>query len=368
MAAGAIIGWATAPDRGGQFVHHRAASLMTAVAQPPLFAHRTPAGQPPRPTLVVVVDTEEEFDWDAPFSRQATGVTAMRHIDRAQRLCDAAGVVPTYVIDYPVATQTAGYEALADWARAGRCAIGAHLHPWVTPPYDEPVTGPNSFTCNLPPALQRAKLTELCAAITANTGVTPTVFKAGRYGVGPALVDAFADTGITTDVSVNPCMDFTAEAGPDFTGFDSSPFWIDRARGLLEVPCTQGFVGWARARGLRLRRAAESLKALRAPGILARAGAVNRVMLSPEGNTFDEMRALTRALAADGLTLFSLTFHSPSVVPGHTPYVRSEADLHGFLSCLERFFQFFFGELGGVASTPERIRRDLLGAPVSTHV
>lgn len=341
---------------------------MTAVAHSPLFAARTPADQPVRPTLVVVVDTEEEFDWDAPFSRQATSVTAMRHIDRAQRLCDAAGVVPTYVIDYPVATQREGHEALADWARAGRCAIGAHLHPWVTPPYDEPVSGPNSFASNLPPALQRAKLTNLCAAIAAHTAVTPTVFKAGRYGIGPHLIDAFADLGLTTDLSVNPCMDFTADAGPDFTGFDSRPFWIDRPGGLLEVPCTQGFIGWARGQGLRLRRAAESLKALRAPGILSKAGAVNQVMLSPEGNTFEEMCALTRALAADGLTLFSLTFHSPSVVPGHTPYVRSEADLRDFLSCIERFFHFFFGELGGTSSTPERIRRDLLGAPVSTHV
>ena len=33
-----------------------------------------PASEPP--TLFVVVDTEEEFDWSAPFSRQNTSVTA----------------------------------------------------------------------------------------------------------------------------------------------------------------------------------------------------------------------------------------------------------------------------------------------------
>lgn len=343
-------------------------STDTAVTPAALFPRRRPSAQPARPTLAVVVDTEEEFDWDAPFSRQSTGVSAMRHIDRAQTVCQRYGLVPTYVIDYPVATQAEGYESLAAWAKDGTCAIGAHLHPWVNPPYDEPVSGPSSFTCNLPPDLQVKKLRELCGAIASHTGVTPTVFKAGRYGVGPHLVDAFPGVGLQIDVSVNPVMDFRDVAGPDFSAFDSTPFWIDQAAGLLEVPCTHGFTGWARAGGVPLRRAAESLTALKAPGILNRLGALNRVMLSPEGNTVDEMIALTRALVADGLTFFSCTFHSPSVAPGHTPYVRSDADLQSFLSGLERYFEFFFGELGGTPSTPERFRRDLLGTPSPAHV
>src|SRR5687768_14349661 len=109
-----------------------------------LFVDRSPAALPARPTLMVVVDTEEEFDWSAPFSRDATSVTAMRHIDRAQRLCESAGVAPTYVIDYPIARQPLGYEAISAWARDGRCQLGAHLHPWVTPPFEEDVCGRNS--------------------------------------------------------------------------------------------------------------------------------------------------------------------------------------------------------------------------------
>ena len=74
------------------------------------------------------------------------------------------------------------------------------------------------------------------------------------------------------------------------------------------------------------------------------------------------------ALLRDGLTMFSLTFHSPSVVPGHTPYVRSHADLSTFLKTIERYFEFFFGELGGQPSTPERFRQDLLGRLSTTPV
>ena len=58
-----------------------------------------------RPVLVVVIHTEEEFDWDKPHDRNATSVAHMRHIHRAQEVFDAFGIVPNYVIDYPIATQ-----------------------------------------------------------------------------------------------------------------------------------------------------------------------------------------------------------------------------------------------------------------------
>jgi hypothetical protein len=208
----------------------------------------------------------------------------------------------------------------------------------------------------------------LCETIAENTGAVPRVFKAGRYGIGPDALEYFNELGLVVDLSVNPGMSFAPEGGPDFSRFDSRPLWIDRARGLLEVPCTHGFIGWARGRGYRLRAAADALRALRIPGILSRLRVVNRVMLSPEGNTLQEMIALTRALIRDGVALFSLTFHSPSVVPGHTPYVRSQADLDTFLTTIERYFEFFFGELGGQPSTPESYRQQLLGRASTTQV
>ena len=50
---------------------------------------------------MVVVDTEEEFDWSAPFDRGSTSVTAMREVWRLQAVFDEFDIVPVYVIDYP---------------------------------------------------------------------------------------------------------------------------------------------------------------------------------------------------------------------------------------------------------------------------
>ena len=79
-------------------------------------------------------------------------------------------------------------------------------------------------------------------------------------------------------------------------------------------------------------------------------------MLTPEGNSFEEMRGLVRSLFARGCRTFTMSFHSPSVDPGHTPYVRSSADLQSFLRCIEQFCEFFMQDMQGVAMSPQRIQ------------
>lgn len=328
---------------------------------PPRAVITRPSIEPPR--LFVVVDTEEEFDWRAPPDRTATSVTAMRHIGRAQTLFDRYELKPTYVIDYPVAHQPEGHALLREYLDEDRCTIGAHLHPWVTPPHDEVVSARNSFACNLPRALEAAKIRTMMEEIETNLGVQPKAFKAGRYGIGAATVDTLEALGFEVDLSVNPHMDFTREEGPSFAAFDAWPFLLrDRRQPMLFLPCTGGYVGAAGGLGRPLHALASQpvLAPLRAVGVLSRLGITNKVMLSPEGNTLEEMKALARTLFARGLRTFSLTFHSPSVEPGHTPYVRTDADLREFLARIDAFCDFFFRELGGVPGRPLEFRAKLL--------
>ena len=66
-----------------------------------------------------------------------------------------------------------------------------------------------------------------------------------------------------------------------------------------------------------------------------------------------------RALFQEGLRVFSFAFHSPSVEPGHTPYVQSDSDLEAFLNRCRQFFDFFFGEMQGIATTPIILKEEL---------
>lgn len=308
-----------------------------------------PGGQ--EPVLVVIVDTEEEFDWSRPFSRDHVAVTAMRAQGLAHRIYERYGMTPTYAVTYPVATRADGFGLLRELLADGACEIGAHLHPWVTPPFDEPVSDRNSMAGNLPEALERMKLERLVEAIGTAFGERPRLYKAGRYGLGPNSARLIEALGFAIDASVLPATDLRGRHGPDYRAYTAAPFWFGHARPVLELPVTAGAAGLL-AGSAAVRRALlgrPALERLHVPGLLARSGLLERITLTPEGVDHAAHRRLVRSLLARGQRVFTLTYHSPSLAVGHTPYVRSAADLAAFLDRIERFLDFFMGELGGVA-------------------
>jgi hypothetical protein len=314
-----------------------------------------------RPILAVVVHTEEEFDWDKPHDRNATGVRHMRHIGRAQALFDEYGIVPNYVVDYPIASQDVAIDPLKSFADAGRALIGAHLHPWVSPPHLEEVNVRNSYPGNLPRALETEKLARLTEKIEASFGTRPLTYLAGRYGFGANTAAILEELGYQVDISAAVPIDFSSDGGPDYSAYTSDPYWFGNERKLLGLPGTGGYVGWLRAGSTPLYRAVTSpvMRCIRAAGAVARLRLIERIRLSPEDYSEPEMRRLTRTLLHDGVRVFVFSFHSPSVMPGGTPYVRSQADLERFLDKCRRYFAFFMHELDGVAMTPLEIRNDL---------
>ncbi|HTE06604.1 MAG TPA: polysaccharide deacetylase family protein [Planctomycetota bacterium] len=327
-----------------------------------------------RPVLIVLIDAEEEFDWDGGFRREHTGVSAMAHVHRAQEIFDAYGIVPTYVVDFPVASQRQGSEPLAEIAASGRAVIGAHLHPWVTPPFDEEVCPRNSFPGNLPRELEAAKLASTISAIERAFGAPPRVYQAGRYGLGPHTHALLESLGFEVDFSICPPFDYTAEGGPDYSRWTTDPYWFGAERRLLGIPLTGGYTGllsraprgggssgagglphglhtWANRRGNAWARL---------PGLLSRTGLLDRLRLTPEGFDAGDHRRLVQELLARGRRTFVFSFHTPSLKPGCTPYVRSEAELAEFLDRFRRCFDFFLGELDGLALTPLQLRERLL--------
>ena len=58
----------------------------------------------------------------------------------------------------------------------------------------------------------------------------------------------------------------------------------------------------------------------------------------------------------EGQRIFNFTYHSPSLAPGNTPYVRDAADLRAFLHRIEEYLEFFLGEVGGRPATPFEVK------------
>lgn len=294
------------------------------------------------PQLAVVVDAEEEFDWSKPFSRDETGVKNIDELWRAQDIFDRHGIAPTYVIDYPVATTPSSIKIIKQFLDSGRCAIGTQLHPWVNPPFEEEVSMYNSYPGNLPRELEYEKLRALTNKIEENFGRRPVIYRAGRYGFGSNTTDALEKLNYEIDVSVVPYTSFGAEGGPDYSSQHPSPYWFGRHRRILAVPLTCGFSGVLSRQGENFfpflgSRAGEAMKIRSAA---ARLKLLDRVRLSPEGMTLSEMKGVTEQLLRDGTKLFQLCFHSSSLKPGATEYVKSTSDREAFLKQLDDYLEW----------------------------
>jgi hypothetical protein len=313
------------------------------------------------PVLLVVVDAEEEFDWSGPFTRDRHSVRSMAAQGPMHRIFEKYCIRPTYVVDYPVASQREGLEPLRDLLKDDACLIGTQLHPWVNPPFDEEISERNSFPGNLAPDLERAKLAVLTRAIEDGLGLTPRIYKAGRYGLGPKTFRTLTELGYQIDISAVPGADLRTHHGPDFRRVSPQPYWIGPAGRLLELPLTRGYVGLLSDSGPRLEGALESpmAQACRLPGVLSRLGLIDRIILTPEGVPPAQHMALVRAMIRRGQRIFMLSYHSPSMVPGNTPYVRTQRELRTFMDRVEAFCDRFFGEFGGTTSDPLAVREML---------
>jgi hypothetical protein len=301
------------------------------------------------PILTVVIHTEEEFEWGKGFDKKSVGTRHIKHIHTAQDIFDEYSIKPTYVVDYPIASQQEAIETLKEYSNTGRAEIGAHLHPWVSPPYAEEVNAYNSYPGNLPRELEFAKLATLTRRIKESFGTTPKSYLAGRYGFGPNTGAILQELGYEVDISAAPPIDFSDDGGPDYSTYTSHPFWIGEQRRLLALPGTGAYVGTLKKAGHSLYQLAIHpwLRWAHLPGILSRLRIFERLRLSPEGYQQQELFRLTRMLLAEGIRHFVFSFHSPSVLPRCTPYVRNESDLKRFLGCCDDYFDFFLNNLAG---------------------
>jgi hypothetical protein len=297
--------------------------------------------------LVVTIDTEED-NW-ARYSATDNPVANIEELIPLQKLFDRYGVKPTYLISYPVATHQRSVAILKGFLDQGKCEMGMHCHPWNTPPFDPtvPITERDTMLCNLDPRIQSEKLAALHSAILHGFGTAPVSFRAGRWGIGPATVEALSALGVRVDSSVTPYTSWQAYQGPDHSAFGPELFWLRAGNApesdpLLEIPASVGFLqsNFARCHKIATFTHHPVLRNIHLPGILQRLGVLNKLWLSPEYTDAVSMIALARRLHKNGYPLLNLTFHSTSLRTGASPFVKNDQQKQEFIMRIEEFLRF----------------------------
>jgi peptidoglycan/xylan/chitin deacetylase (PgdA/CDA1 family) len=285
--------------------------------------------------LTITIDTEEEGRWGGTYPREGNTCANIRWLDRLQPLRDEYGLRVTYLVTDPVANDPESRERLAGHVAAERSEIGAHLHPWCTPPYDE-IDRSVTYAGNLPPALLRAKLAGLTDTLQRSFGERPVSYRAGRWGISATTLAALESLGYTVDSSVVPLHWEYGTGGPSSLGAPSVPYRPDpenpvkRGRGrILEVPASVVMTG---ALGPAAGFVGRRLRPF--PGLGRALDALGRCWLRPSWGDPEHLRAATRRCLAEGHPVVNVMFHSSELMPGASPYVRDEAGLTRFLARL----------------------------------
>jgi hypothetical protein len=185
------------------------------------------------------------------------------------------------------------------------------------------------------------------------------MYKAGRYGIGPETFKTLSALGFRIDASIVPHTNFSHRGGPDFTFFPAVPFQAGPQ--LIALPLSVHFVGALASKGGPLYSMLSHRTALRlrAPGIAARLGLLERLRLSPEGHSLAEMKQQTRTALAHGERYFMLTYHSSTLLPGATAYAPNEVSRNEFLAKLDGYFSFFLKACGGQAMSTSALAASL---------
>ena len=316
--------------------------------------------------LIVSLDTEED-NWHR--SRDGVTVENIRELPRQARFFERLGVRPTYFTTYQVAIDPCGADVMREVGDHGRAEIAAHLHPWNTPPLDEPLSPSNSMTKNLTAALQLAKLERLTAVLAETCGEAPTAFRAGRYGVGAETIGALVKCGYQVDSSVSPTVDLrSVDHGPNFVGAPLTPYRVSASRDVreadpagpvVEIPLSYGFNRGPFGFWDPLRRVLEAapLRWLRLDGVASRTGLVRRLSLSPEFQSTKDMLTLSARLLDHGVRYLHMSWHTPSLKPGLSPFAptraaveRLYASIEAYLDGLARLTPFRFATVSEAAT------------------
>ncbi len=305
--------------------------------------------------VIVTIDTEADDQWSGVGKVETRN---LEYLPRFQRLCEAFGMKPSYLCTYEIAA-AAGFTELAAFQKAGTAEVGAHLHPWTTPPFTDPTAAIidrseyPAYPSELPLARFRAKLVALTELLRRRTGNGPTSYRAGRFGFSAEHIDVLLELGYTVDCSVTPLVDRStqtgvAACGPDYRAAPARPYMLDArdickpgGTKLFELPVTILYTHPAMRNSARVRWLFDRAEGLRLRGL------VNRVLnLSPSWfrpypemtpRRFERVHDVAREL---GLPMIEMMLHSSELMPGGSRLYRTAQSVDRLYGTLHDVFAY----------------------------
>ncbi len=266
------------------------------------------------------------------------------------------------------------------YQEAGKAEIGAHLHPWSTPPFRSLTENDHAhhpFPHEYPRPILREKLSELTNTIEAGVGQRPLTFRAGRYGFDAKVAALLVESGYWADCSVTPLVswrmvsgDPQGNGGPDFAAaplyaYELSSKDVTRpgSSGLLEVPVSIFFWRWPLLNRIvrTVKRACKDRHDLLLRSLYKLGHTPTWFRPHPQRSA-TELLQVYRMAQKLKLDYVEMMFHSSELMPGGSKNTRDEASVEALYRLLEEVFSTLSTEQAQSVTLTEyaRAKRSLL--------
>lgn len=296
--------------------------------------------------VVLTIDTEPDNAWGNQLNPSVANV---RELLRLHHVLAKYGAKATCLVTSRVIQDAEVTGVLRHLVDTGGAEIGAHLHPWESPPFMESGfdTRYPTFPHELPLDVFREKLRRLVEAIGGRFS-SPTCYRGGRWGISPEHLAVLEQAGFEVDTTVTPLIDWretkgvptslNGRGGVDFRSASVLPYHPDysdvtREGGakIIEVPLT---VGFTRCVPPPVRRLYVVLPEL-AHRVLRKSTLVRAVWATPAQEDERHLLQMLAVVLREGVSVINMAIHSSELMVGGSPRSRSEEDVAGILGRLE---------------------------------
>ncbi len=292
----------------------------------------------PRLKLVITIDVEEEGLFRRSYSRGPQGVQNVAHLRRIEPISRELGLPLTLLVTHSVVCSPSCQDVLRFWRDALRAEIGAHLHPWSTPPFHHTAHPEPVLSDLIPESVLGAKMETLLAALWHHLGVVPRAFRMGRFDLGSRVTRLLPQYGFWVDSSVVPLR---TDHGVDHFLAPRDPFWLDapgEQRSVLEVPLTM--IPISNNMPPAAYRAAQVLPPRMAALFLSTFRHMAVVGIHPAWYPLASMKWAAWLHRRRGGHVLNMFLHSSELAPGATPRFATEAAVRRLVNKMVAFLKW----------------------------
>jgi hypothetical protein len=295
----------------------------------------------------ITIDTEGDNGWDRPQFNETKNAQG---VERFQKFCESFGFKPIWLTNYEMSMDSTFVKVAKEAISNNMCEIGAHIHPWNSPP-DSYLTEADykylPYLIEYPDEVMEEKIAFLTKHLEDVFWEKIISHRAGRWATNEKYLNYLSDYGYKVDCSVTPLINWenskgspNGSGGPDYSDCPNRVYYpLKDNRNFYEIPMsTMNDVMFNNIFINTIIKA--SPKIMKETKVFNAINARKVNMLRPRLGAGKKMLHMAEKLIADPtVDYLEFMIHSSELYPGTSPKCKTEDQLNEIYKDMECLFR-----------------------------